>query len=286
MTKPKAHISQKKKDILKKLVDLLNKSDIIGIVNLEELPTPQLQNMKKQLRGTFDLFITKKTIIKLALEQVKDKKPDLKKLEEQLKGMPALLFTKENPFLLFKTLKKNKSPAAAKPGQTAPKDLMVSAGPTPFTPGPIISELGALGLKAGVEGGKVVIKQDKIVCKEGEKISEPIANLLQKLGVEPMEIGLNLTCVYEKGVIYSKNVLDIDETEFMNKLIQASQWATNLAVEVSYPAKEIIELLLQKAFKESKAVALEANILEKDVIDQLLAKAESQATSVKQQANI
>jgi len=286
MTKLKAHVSQKKKDTLKKLVDLLSKNDIIGIVNLEELPTPQLQNMKKQLRGTFDLFITKKTIIKLALEQIKDKKPDLKKLEEHMKGMPALLFTKENPFLLFKTLKKNKSPAAAKPGQTAPRDLMVSAGPTPFTPGPIISELGALGLKAGVEGGKVVIKQDKIVCKEGEKISEPIANLLQKLGVEPMEIGLNLTCVYEKGIIYPKNVLDIDEKEFMNKLTQASQWATNLAVEVAYPTKEIIELLLQKAFKDSKAVALEANILEKDVIDQLLAKAESQATSVKQQANI
>src|SRR3989338_2085586 len=114
--------------------------------------------------------------------------------------MPALLLKKENPFSLYKILKKSKSSASAKAGQIAPRDIIVPAGPTPFTPGPVISEFAALGIKAGVEGGKVAVKQDTTACKEGKPINAPLASMLARLGIEPMEIGLNLVAVFENGV--------------------------------------------------------------------------------------
>src|SRR3989344_6391017 len=120
-----AHVADYKKEIVNKLVDLINQNPIIAIVNMENLPAPQLQNMRAQLRSNFVITMTKKRLIKLAFEKTKSKKHGVEKLEAYLGGMPALIFTKENPFKLSRTLQKNKSPAPAKAGQTAPRDITV-----------------------------------------------------------------------------------------------------------------------------------------------------------------
>lgn len=279
-------IAQEKKDVVNKIVQSIKQYPIIGVVNMENLPTAQLQRMRHQLRGKIDLFMTKISLIKLALEQGKTLKKGLEGLDPYVKGMPAFLFTKENPFILFKTLKKSKSPAPAKPGQNAPRDITVSAGPTPFAPGPVISEFAALGIKAGVEGAKVAIKQDAVVCKEGKPISAPLASMLARLGIEPMEVGLDLVAVYENGTIYPKSVLDIDEKVFYEKLTTAAAEAFNLAVDIALPLKETTEVLVQKAFREAKTLALEANILADAVVAELVEKAEREMLALKTAAHI
>ena len=112
----KAVAAQHKKDIVKKLSKRLAEEKIIGIVNLENLPAAQLQTIKKSLFGKVSMFMTKKRLMKIAIEEVAKKNKDIAKIKDQLEGMPALLFTKDNPFTLFKTLKKSKSPAPAKAG--------------------------------------------------------------------------------------------------------------------------------------------------------------------------
>jgi len=210
----------------------------------------------------------------------------IEELEQHLKGMPALIFTKENPFSLFKTLKKSKSSAPAKAGQTAPSDIKVPKGPTSFAPGPVIGELGALRIKAGVEDGKVAIKEDAIVAKEGEVISDKLAGVLTRLGIQPMEVGLNVTAVYEDGNIFTAKVLDIDEEQFAKDLETAAVWAYNLAVNSAYPTKDTINVLLGKAFNDAKALGLSQNIIDEGIIDALLDKAEGSALSLKNTANI
>jgi len=278
--KPK--VADYKKKIVSELVKLFEKYPIIASVDLENLPAKQLQKMKAQLRGKVEIFMTKRRLMNFAIDKVKDKKKNIEALKEHLVGMPALLFTSENPFLLFKTLKKSKSPAPAKAGQKAPKEIIVPAGPTSFAPGPIIGELGNVGIKAGVEQGKIVIKEDAVVAKEGDTITEALASILTRLNIMPMEIGLNLVSVYEKSVFYGRSVLDIDEEKFMADLNQAAAWGTNLAVEIAYPTKEILPLLIQKTFRESKSLALEAGILAKEFVQDILAKAERQANALKQ----
>jgi large subunit ribosomal protein L10 len=283
---PEAHVSQEKKDVVKAFADLILEYPIVGAVNMESLPAPQLQKMRSNLRERgVVLKMAKRRLIKLAIASVKDKKKGIEVLEEHLRGMPALLFAKDNPFALNKILQKSKSKAPAKAGQTAPNEIIVPAGPTPFAPGPVIGELGACGIKAGVEGGKVAVKEDSVVAKPGDVITAEAAAILTRLGIEPMEIGLDMIAAYEGGLIYGKDVLNIDEQEYLDNLTKAHRWSFNLAMEAGIPTKETVEVMLQKAAQQSKALALEANVLTSDTVQDVLAKANAQAIALKNQTS-
>lgn len=272
--------SSRKTTAIKEFEQLLKEYPIVGAVDMESLPAPQLQQMREQLRGTCVIKMTKRRLMSVAIQNTTDDKPGIDELEEHLKGMPALLFTKENPFTLFKILKKNKSPAPAKGGQTAPKDIKISAGPTPFAPGPIIGELGKFGLKSGVENGKVAIKQDKIVCKEGEEISPELAALLTRLDIKPMEVGLALTAVYEEGEILTKHVLDIDEEQYLADLTSAAAGALNLAVNAAIPNEQSIQLLLGKASREARNLSRESAHLTDETTEEILGYAQSHVHAI------
>ena len=282
----KAVVADWKKKNVKDYAKLLTQYPIVGIVNMENLPAAQLQKMRQQLRNKVVLVIGKKRLFKLAIEEASKTNPEVSKITPFLENiMPALLFTSDNPFSLYKTLQKSKSNAPAKPGQLAPKDIVVNAGPTPFAPGPIIGELGAIGIKAGIDAGKVAIKQDCIVVKEGEVIKPQVASVLLRLGIEPMEIGLNIIAAYENGTIFDKKILAVDEKEYISNLETASTWGFNLAMFISYPTKQTIEPLLAKVFNESKAVAIESGFIADAVVGDLFAKAERQMHALKNQVD-
>jgi len=276
--KGRVQISESKLKAVQDIKNVIEHYPVIAIINLENLPARQLQKMKTKLRKDLEIKVAKKSIIEHALKL--SSKPNVGKLAEHLVGSPALLLSKENPFRIYKMLKQNKSAAAIKPGQVTPKDLVLPAGPTPFAPGPIIGELGMLKIKAGIEAGKVVIKEDAHVAKKGDVVNDKLSSLLQRLGIEPMEIGLNLVAAYENGEILMGDVLDIDEKVFMKKLQSAASEALNLAVDIAYPSKDTIILLIEKSFKDSKAIALERDILADAIIEQIIAKANAQATAM------
>ena len=272
-----------KKKAVEDLSKLFKKYPIVGVMNMENLASAQLGKMRKQLRGSVELFMTKRRVMHFAIDKAKKDVKGLDELEKKLVGMPALLFTKENPFKLFRIIEKSKSSAPAKPGQKAPKDIVVPAGPTPFAPGPILSELNQAGIKAGIEGGKVVVKVDSHVVNEGEVIKPNVAAMLAKFGIEPMEIGLDLVCVLEGGLIYDKSVLAIDEKAFMEKLHNAVRWSFNLSVDIGYPTKENIKLFLAKSYRETRAVAVDLGIAEPDVLPDVLAKAYAEMAALKKE---
>lgn len=260
-----AHISEKKKQEVEEIKDLVRKYSVLAVLNLQNLPANQFLKIKHKLQDKVFLKVTKKRLIKIALTQLEKEKKDILKVKEMIKGSPALLFTNEDEFKLQKTLNKNKSSAFAKPGQLSNKDILIPAGPTSFTPGPMIGEFGQLGIKTQVVEGKIHIKEEKLLVKEGEEINGKVASILSKLGIEPMEIGLNLLLTYKNGEILTKEVLNIDEKEFLNSLVQAFHEALNLAVNTSYSTKETINILLKKA--QLEALALEKKVPNLDSIN-------------------
>jgi large subunit ribosomal protein L10 len=277
--KIQAHVSKAKTETVKEFIQLIKEYPVIAIVDVENLPAKQLMNMRHSLRGKAHLRMTKHRLLKLALEQ--SGKKGVEKLAEHFRGMPAMLFSKDNPFTLFKILKKSKSSAPIKAGQITPKDVLVKEGGTNFAPGPIIGELGSFGIKAGIVNGKVAIKEDKIVAKEGDVINAKLAGILQRLEIHPMEIGLNLLAAYENGDILTKTVLDIDEDAFLESIKQAHSEAFKLTISLGIPTKENITMLIQNAHKDATALAMEQMIMTSDNKEQILAKAEAQATSLK-----
>lgn len=283
MKKPSAHVNEKKKQTVSALVTLVKQYPVIGLVNMDNLPAPQLQNMKKDLRGKAVLRMTKQRLIKIALAEAGKQ---YMIIGERIVGMPALLFTKENPFKLYKLLASSKSQAPAKPGQTVPKDIVIPAGKTPFAPGPIIGEFGQLGIKTGIEDGKVAIKADATVAKEGDIFTQKVADMLTRLNIFPMEVGLNIVAVYENGVMFDRKVLEIDEKVYVQNIQQLHSEALNLAVKIGYASKDTITILLQKAHRDASALADSRDIVTSENVGKILAKAEAQARALESKANL
>jgi len=253
------NVNKKKISEVENIKSLIKKYKTISIADLTNLPSANLQSIKHKLRNNIEIRVTKKSLINIAIDNFEEK--DLTSLRPYLeKSIPALIFSNEDPFKLFKLIKENKANAAAKPGQVSPMDLTIPAGPTPFTPGPIIGELGAIGLQTSVEAGKIVIKKEKLVVKQGEAIKPEVASILAKLNIQPIEISLNVLAVYDNGVVYEKSVLDINTEDYIKNLKLAYNRAIALAEEIGYVSKDNVELLLEKAYRNALTLSKELKI--------------------------
>lgn len=255
MTEHTPHISPKKQREVEDIKKLFQEYPVVGVADLHGLPAANLQRIKKRLRAKTVFVTPKRRRALLALDALQDTLPNVQELRAKVQGMVALLFTREDPFQLYKIVQKNIAPAPAKAGQESPEDITIPAGPTQFMAGPMIGELGQLGLKTEVKEGKITIKEDKVIVKQGQIITAKVAELLTKFGIEPMKVGLNVVCTYQKGEILGKEILGVSEEEYIGFIQSSHQEALNLAVFITYPCKETIDLLIQKAARESKGVA-------------------------------
>lgn len=276
--KQKAHVSEEKKTLVSEYTKLIKEYPVIGAVDVEKLPAKQFMIMRRKLKGKAKILMGKKRLISKAIDDAGMEQTE--EFKKHLTGMPALLFSHDNPFTLYKILKQNKSPAPIKAGDVAPKDIIVPAGPTEFSPGPIIGELGGIGIKSGVENGKVAIKEDSKVASAGDVVNANVAGILQRLGIQPMEIGLNVQAVYEDGSIIEKSVLDVDEQEYIDNIMHAALDSFKLAISQSIMNKETAKPLIQNAFMDAIKLADSESIVTDQNLADLLAKAERQAMAV------
>jgi large subunit ribosomal protein L10 len=278
-------VSEEKKREVARIRELIEKYPVIGILDFFKMPSRQLQSIRKSLRGTATIKMCKKRLMERALKEVKGKK-DIEKLNEFPVKEPALIFTEINPFKLFKILKKNKSLRYAKAKDIAPDDIIVPAGPTSLPAGPAIGELQRIKIPAMVKEGKIHVREDTVVVKKGEEISSQIANVLKKLDIQPIEIGINLLGVWENGIVYGKDILDVDEEAYKQMIKEAHVSSLNLCVNVCYPNKESIKILIVKAYQHGKNLGLNAAILDEGVVEDLIAKAVTQASALEERLKI
>ncbi|VVB74356.1 50S ribosomal protein L10 [Candidatus Tiddalikarchaeum anstoanum] len=237
--KESVHVKESKKAKVKELVELIKKYGVIGLLNLEKMPSSQLQSIRSSIRKDIRILSVKKSLLTRAFEAL-----GYKDLDEKVSGSPALLLTNLNPFKVYKLIDKNKSKLPIKTGQIAPYDLIISQGDTPFTPGPIIGELGAIGVKAKVDKGKIVIIKDSVVAKKGEPVTGPVSSMLLKLGVKPVEISLNINVIKEGKTIYTKDILS---TDFEGLIGVGFNNAKNLVLNTGIFEPSLINEILQKA---------------------------------------
>lgn len=265
------HVADWKKEKVAELEDLTDAHEIVGIVNLADIPARQLQTMRKSLGDKAVLKMSRKNFIKIALEN--SDKENVKGLIDYLDGQPAMVFTETNPFKLFKILEDSKTEAPAKAGSIAPADIVVPAGDTSFPPGPILGELQQAGIPAKIDKGKIVVTDDATVVEEGDEIPKNVADILTKLEIHPMEVGIDLLAVCEGDTIYTSDVLAIDEEETLQSISTAYHNAINLAVNAGIYNSESAPLIIQKAARDALNLALNANILTSETTDKILSKA-------------
>ncbi|RLJ00531.1 MAG: 50S ribosomal protein L10 [Candidatus Aenigmatarchaeota archaeon] len=272
-------VSEKKKRIVEEIAKEMKNYKVIGIVNMFKLPARQLQDIKRKMKGKAKIVMVKKRLITRAID--KSGKKGLKKLIDYIEGQPALIFANTNPFEIAKIIDSAKSPAFAKPGDIAPKDIVIKAGPTPLKAGPVIGELQRAKLPVSVEGENIVIREDTLFVKEGEEIDKTKADILGKLGIEPMEIKLSLVAAYEDGIVYTSDILFVPKEKYVEDLMNAHAAAFNLALNINYITTYTLPLLLSKAYNAALSLALNAAIPTKEVLPQLMAKANAHMMALK-----
>jgi len=268
-----AHVAEWKYKEVEELTNILKENKIIGIAEIGGIPAPQLQHMRKNLSGIAHIRSAKNSLILRALDNANKEIKGIEKLKEEIKGQSAIIATSINPFKLFNQIKNTKTMAPAKGGEIATHDIMVKAGDTPFKPGPIVGELQKAGIPAAIKEGKVIIKEDKILVPKGEKIPINVAQMLTRMEIYPIEIGITLHAIYEDGNIFKPDILDINVDEFIVKMYQASANAFNLAIESAWITKETIHTLLAKAYSNALTLALEKNIITKETLNNVISKA-------------
>jgi large subunit ribosomal protein L10 len=271
-------VSEKKKRMLKEVKEDLKKYKVIGIIDMFKLPAKQLYDIRNKLREDAVIKMVKKRIIKLAFKDCGLK--GIEELDKHIQGEPALLLSNTDPFKMAKTINASKSRAFAKTGDISPMQIVVKAGPTPLPPGPVIGELQRVKIPASVEGEKISVVEDTVVAEEGDVISKGLADIMAKLLIEPMEIGLNLIAAWENGYVYTKDILFVSIEKYMEDIKTASLHAFNLAYNAGYYTKDNIPLFLSKAHQQAFAIAVEADILTKETIKPLISKANAQAEAL------
>jgi large subunit ribosomal protein L10 len=272
------HLPAWKKDEVDEIKKNAGKYTLVGLVDMYGIPAAQVQQIRRNLRGKAVIRVTRNTLIAHALGEMGGKVTGLSKY---VSGHSAMIFSNDNPFRLFKQLEKTKTKMAAKAGETAPQDIVVEKGPTSFKPGPIVGELQQAGIPAAIEGGKVKIRETRTIVKKGAVISPKVADVMIKLNIKPMDVGLALQAAFYQGDVYEPSVLTIDETAILAQIQLAGQQAFNLSLNAAIPTKDTIAMILTKAVREARGLAVEACIYEKDAIDAIIGKAQKESIALK-----
>ncbi|NCP72427.1 50S ribosomal protein L10 [archaeon] len=235
--------------------DLISQYKTIGIGDLYNFPSALLHKLRKNT-PKIHFKVTNRNILKMALEKIGQKD-----LIEKLPDQPILILSNDNAFEIYSSIKKNKSKSKAKVGMLSPIDIVVPEGDTGLAPGPALSDLKKVGIKAQVKGATIHVTKDTVIAKEGDVINEDIVSTLSKLDIKPVELILEVVFIKEDGIIYSKDVLDVDAETIYNNFITAVRQSINLGVEISYATELTIEPMIMMA--ELKAKALEKEVEEK-----------------------
>lgn len=272
-----AHVPDWKVKEVEELKERIGKSRVVGVVGMREIPASNLQQMRGELRGAVEVKMIRNNIAKRALEA---SEPDIKPLGDFIGDQTALIFTDENPFKLYSKLEKAKRPMPLKAGTKAPKDIVVQAGETSFSPGPMVGKLQAAGIPAAIKSGKVVINQTITLVKEGETVSPKVADILKTMEIFPKNVGLELKAAYEGGVIFQAKDLALDVDKTLGELASASVRAFNFAVEIGYATPETITALLQKAQANARNLVAEEGIPEPSMMEMVLARAAAKAQAL------
>jgi len=253
----KRKVPQKKLNALKELTDFSKKYQTIFLASIKGLPGSQFQEIRKKLRNKAEIRVPKKSIILKAIDASGNK--DILVLKERIKEDTAILFSNLDSFELSGELVQSRSAVKAKVGQEAPIDIEVSEGPTDLVPGPAVSELSSLGLKIAIEGGKINIKESKIIVRKGEKISQKACDVMSKLDIKPFYAGFEPIASFDikEGKLYTD--IKIDREGTLNELKISYAKALSFSVNLGYISEDTIKLIIQKAGKHHMALSALSN---------------------------
>ena len=269
---------QKKVQMYQQLQELPKKYKVIALVRMEKVRSSQLLPLRKKFKGEVEIISIKDKVAQKALASLKI--PPVEKLADKLVGQCILLFTNMSPFKLNILLSKNKIMLPARGGDKASIEVVIKAGNTGITPGPILTDFKEAGVATKIDQGTIWITKDSTAAKKGDVISVKLATLLSKLDVKPVEAGIVLNSALEENIVYNQEEIVIDVEKYRDAFARAHQEALALSIEIGYVNKENANIILAKAAQHARSLATESGFLTDETKKETIQKANARARAL------
>ena len=282
--KPKKLTRAQKEEKVEYFQEEIESNPVIGILDMHNLPAKQLQQIKKEMKEFATVRMSRKTLMQIAIEN--SEKEDIGQLEENDAIQPAFIFSEKDPFQLYSLIKENKTSAAAQGGEIAPNDIEVPDGDTGIGPGPMLGKLQQRGLNVQVDDGSIHVQEPGVIIEKGEEITADDAEILNQLGIEPLEIGLDLDVAYSEGELFRAEELDIDVEQYRTDVESAAGAAFNLAVNAGIINETTAEAIVSEAVQKAKNLAISEGLPVEETIEEALAHAASNAEGLDSQVDL
>ena len=277
------HYPKKKRIMYEELQRIPSEYNVIALSKMSKVRAAQLMMIRKKFRNDINIKIVKNKVAIRAFEKVKDV-AGIEKLRDQLEGQCALIFTNINPFKLNLIFAQNKVFLAAKGGDIATKEIFVPSGNTGITPGPVLSEFKTANVPTKIDQGTIWVTKDTLVAKPGDVISMPLASLLSKLNVKPVEAGISVNFAIAEGLQFKEQDLRLNLDEYREELARSFAQALALATEAGYMTPETVTPLLVKAHQHAISLATEAGYMTSETAGFVLPRAQMQAQAIANKA--
>jgi len=277
------HYPKKKRLMYEELQRIPTEYNVIALSKMSKVRAAQLMMIRKKFRNDIRIKIVKNKVAIRAFEKVKDV-AGIENLRNQLEGQCALIFTNINPFKLNLIFAQNKVFLPAKGGDIATKEIFVPSGNTGITPGPVLSEFKTANVPTKIDQGTIWVNKDTLVAKPGDVISTPLASLLSKLNVKPVEAGISVNFAIAEGLQFKEQDLRLNLDEYKEELARSFAQALALATEAGYMTPETVTPLLVKAHQQAISLATEAGYITAETAGFVLPRAQMQAQAIANKA--
>jgi large subunit ribosomal protein LP0 len=238
-----------------KLKELLAKYPSIFLVNVDNVGSNQMHQIRVALRGKGVVLMGKNTMVRRALRTILSESPQFERLLPHIKGNIGFVFTSGDLKDVRDTIVANKVAAPARAGAFAPKDVSVPAGNTGMEPGKT-SFFQALGIPTKIARGTIEIVSDIKVVVAGTRVGSSEATLLNMLNISPFTYGMSVVQIFDQGNAFAPSVLDVDEQELVDRFLSGIKSIAAISLALKYPTIVSVSHSLVNSYKNLLAIAL------------------------------
>ncbi|MBU2497192.1 MAG: 50S ribosomal protein L10 [Nanoarchaeota archaeon] len=279
----RTNVSETKKKEIAELTENLDNYNSFLISSIDEMPALLFQKTRKEVKDKAIVKAVKRRVLVKLFEEYSAKHEKYSKIADfcrNLKDSCVIIFSNEDIFSLSKVFREKQEQKKAKAGKSK-EEISIKAGPTGLPAGPILAELSDAGIKAGLEKGKVVIR-DSFMIKKGDTITESLAKALEKLNILPVTARLFPLLAYDKksDILFKSEDLEVNVEQQLAKLKEAYNNAFALILESKYFTKESSTIFLKEAYNNAFYLSKDARIITKENVKDFIIEANNQASLI------
>ncbi|CAG9971667.1 unnamed protein product, partial [Clonostachys byssicola] len=251
--------SKNKSGYFDKLQGLLEEYKSIFIVEIDNVSSQQMHEIRQSLRGQGVVLMGKNTMVRRALKTFVPDHPEYERLLPFVRGNVGFVFTNGDLKEVRDKILANRVAAPARAGALAPADVWVPAGNTGMEPGKT-SFFQALGVPTKIARGTIEITTDLKLVEAGSKVGPSEATLLNMLNISPFTYGMGIAQVYDDGQAFPPSVLDIGEEQLLKAFTQAITTIATISLAINFPTIPSVIHSVVNGYKKVLAVAIETEI--------------------------